>query len=546
MNDPDVKICGTGKAKTFPVDIHSVKEFGISRWQEECSIWPIKDSESLALIADIQELYWQITTNSSPELNGALNALFKLTLEYESLIHSLIVVERIGRSGYSIMHTNKALYYDEILRETNKIRGLFSQYKHKLLPQVPSFWQRSLTKIETFLIGLKFHSNNFGAYFRSIGNSFISSAGYPSSDMRRYLASKGKGIRFRLPFMLLPKKHLLSQNVLREIDWIVHQISDGLQRIAIKYDVHLKTNHLEYLEKITNIHLQAVTVSITEIWRYLRKIKKTSLLFQSLGNTDVRCMCVAGKKAGHQIVGSTHGNEIGIHKGRSFGVIDLSLVDIYVVPTKGSKELFSKVQKNHYLHASREIKFVSINTDRYLKLWQINKKVSRPFSIKSVMVVEYPLTEFRHNNTFAYWPYQLELTLRIGRFLQKKGIKAILKRHPDRLKESEGIYDQYFHELLTEPFERVYEIADAFLFTNITTTTFGFALLTNRPILFFDILLKDIWEELHEPLRKRCRVIPSLIDEDGKLKYDEKAFSNALQKTPEEPDTEFIEEYMFP
>ena len=142
--------------------------------------------------------------------------------------------------------------------------------------------------------------------------------------------------------------------------------------------------------------------------------------------------------------------------------------------------------------------------------------------------------------------YQLDLILRLGLFLRSKGLKTILKRHPDRLAESDGLYNDFFDKLIIEPFESVYEIADAYIFTNIATTTFGFALLTNRPVIFFETFLNEVWEEVHKSLRKRCRVIPSKMESDGLMLFDKDALAKAIRKKTEEPDTEFAQKYMLP
>ncbi len=162
------------------------------------------------------------------------------------------------------------------------------------------------------------------------------------------------------------------------------------------------------------------------------------------------------------------------------------------------------------------------------------------------MVVEYPLTEFHHRLSFLFWPYQLALTLRLGLLCRRLGVTAVLKRHPDRLTESMGVYDAHFDQLLAAPFEEVCSQADAFIFPSIASTTFAVALLTNRPVIFFETALLDVWEELHAPLKKRCRVIPAWTDEEDRLVFDEKALADALRRPPEAPDTQFLEEYLFP
>ena len=90
------------------------------------------------------------------------------------------------------------------------------------------------------------------------------------------------------------------------------------------------------------------------------------------------------------------------------------------------------------------------------------------------------------------------------------------------------MYDRYYDELLTLSFEAVYDEADAYIIPHIGTTAFGFALLTNKPIVIFEYVLDYLWEPASELLRKRCRVVPSWIADDGRLLFDENKLIDAL------------------
>jgi hypothetical protein len=225
--------------------------------------------------------------------------------------------------------------------------------------------------------------------------------------------------------------------------------------------------------------------------------------------------------------------------------IELSMVDTFVVPTQGAVELVSMAVEKFLHPYGKDVEIVSCDSDEYERIRRLNRSKAPPPSIKKVMLLEFPLTELWYIGSYGlFWPYQLDLCLRIAKLMRRCRIKTILKRHPNRLKESEGVYDCYYDELLTAPFEEVYDEADAYIFPNIATTTFGFSLLTNKPVIIFESALEDVWEPARELLRKRCRVVPSWIAEDGRLMFDEDRLVDALLEPPEEPNDEFIERYM--
>lgn len=532
--------------KSFPVDVWSVKDYGLDKWHRECSNWPVSEREFLSLRADIDELYVRTIIELHPEVGDIFVVLYKLTIEYVMFVHSAIVVDRLNKAGLSVGYSNSSMYYEAIVRGNNDIRGIFYFYKTKLWLQTPSFQQRILNKLRVLKQHYKYYGFNWDYYVGLSDKSYWLALGCPSQEIERYAEFHGKQICFTYPFPLTPILHSNSANHVPVVDQVVCQLMSGLEEIAVKYGVQLQAAHIRYLQDMTGACFKEAWNSITEIRQLLRKGERTPILLSALGGVLARCVCIAGRREGYKIIGGNHGNSVGIFNSKSFATIDLSMVDTYVVQTMGAAKLFSKLRDHYTLSAHRQIEVVSVETDKYEQQWRMNQQNPLPYTIESVMLLEYPLTPFRHENVLAFWPYQLDLILRVAMFMRQQGIKTIMKRHPDRLPESEGLYDQYFDELVTEPFETVYEMADAYFFPNITTTTFGFALLTNRPVIFFETMIEDVWEEVHEPLGKRCSIIPSWFDTSGRLMFDEDALAEALRRKPEEPDTEFVEKYMFP
>jgi hypothetical protein len=82
---------------------------------------------------------------------------------------------------------------------------------------------------------------------------------------------------------------------------------------------------------------------------------------------------------------------------------------------------------------------------------------------------------------------------------------------------------------------------------NISSTTFGFAFTTNRPIFIFSTWLDDVWEEMIPMLKTRCNIIPSMIDSNGILKFDkEKLIAKINSKKEWEIDYSIVNEFMIP
>lgn len=532
--------------KIFPVNVWSVKECGVEKWFREHSKWPVSNDEFFSLSTDIDEIFVEYILSTKNIVSDVLLVLYKLTFEYASFIHALIVVKRLHDSGFAIGCSNSDFYYKSLSEKNENIKGLFECYKSKLLPKLPSFYRRAEGRVKTPLRSLKHFGIGFNFFSSSNRSTPYIAMGLPEPELVEFAESQKRKIRFFYPFPVKPTFDKVSSNDLLTFENTATRIIKGVENIAFKHGISLEAAHIDYLFNLTMKAFNKVYINIKEIEKVLKKFRETSILLNGFGTTLVRSICVAGKIANHKIIGSNHGNSMGIFTFDAFANVDLSLVDTYLVPTKGAKKLFCKTMDSYPLSSRKQAKIFSYDSTKYRDIWEENRQKPIPSKIDKIMLIEYPMVETRSKSNLGFWYHQLDLILRLGLFLRSKGLKTILKRHPDRLPESDGLYNDFFDKLIIEPFESVYEIADAYIFTNIATTTFGFALLTNGPIIFFETFLNEVWEEVHEPLKKRCRVIPSKIEPDGSMLFDEEALAKAVRKKPEEPDTEFIRKYMLP
>ena len=88
---------------TFPIDIWSVKQFGIENWYNQCSRWPVSDVEFLTLSKKIEDMFEEIVLETKDEIiQDALIVLYRLTLEYSMFINALIVINRLREKKYEI------------------------------------------------------------------------------------------------------------------------------------------------------------------------------------------------------------------------------------------------------------------------------------------------------------------------------------------------------------------------------------------------------------------------------------------------------------
>jgi len=524
----------------FPVDIWSVKKYGIDKWRAEL-FWLVPETEFLLVQKAVDAAYANAIRKTTPELGDMLFALYSLTLHYTMFIHAVIVVERARSAGLSILHDPAMAYYDGLLNDDREIVGLSLGQ----LPPKPSGWQRFKAHTWASLEEIKHHGGDLVYYLGTRKRPQILAWGRPTRDRVLYAQAQNKKITIVHPRQWMPLQAAQPPTALLGSDLVVDDLVQSLQDITANYGVSLKQTHSEYLRSLTADCLREVGTYVEGIKQKVRRQDKTVILTNNIGSLLSRCFCVANRHEGNQVVGFPHGHNIGQDNTSLVVHQEFSMADVYAAPTNGSAALFMKTQDQYPLPHGRRVEIVSLNNPAWEELWKENSTKPPPSSIKTVMFIEYPLTPHRHYAVYTFWAYQLELLLRVAIFTRELGIRTVLKRHPDRLKESENLYDDYFDELISIPFEEVFDVADAYFCPHIVSTTFPFALLTNKPVIILDTMLEGVWQEVRESLRKRCRVVPSWFDANGRLMFDEDAFAEVLMRKPEEPDDEFVKKYMF-
>jgi hypothetical protein len=522
----------------FPLDIFSLKEFGVEKWKNGKFLWPVVDNVSLSIVEKVNLDYIEIIRSTTDErLKNLLIAQNKIVLEISGIFQALLALDVLKKENITPIYNEDCMYYNNIIN-AQVIDGIYYRFNNKLIPQhqvrlkksIKNFLKRILVKNK---VDSKFFKNKIYSLDYS-SNVFLDS----------YALLNDRLVKFH-PFYdisnLIKKVH----HTHIELDYVVDRVLNIVIKMGEDFSLKIPTFIIDSLKEIIIDAFRTTNYSLDYYYAALKGLKKREFYIPSLGYIHSRTFALAAKMAGHITIGSTHGNSIGLHDSILHALIDLSFVDKYLVITESVAENYKRLTKK-YLQGINNPEIVPINSQFYKTLHIDHEKIKTCSEIKNIMVIEYPLTETRHN-IYSFWPYQAELMIRLGKFFSSLELNSIMKRHPDRLKESEGLYDDYYSLQLTEPFEIVFKKADAFFFMNISSTTFGFALTTNKPIFIFSIWLNDVWEEMIPFLKKRCVIIPSWFDDNGILQYDSDYFKNALGLDYSlNIDFDIVKKYMIP
>ena len=312
-----------------------------------------------------------------------------------------------------------------------------------------------------------------------------------------------------------------------------------LKDISIRIDNEIITPYIYKLETAKNKFVEGIDITtIKEAWKsrftdaariYLNIISKGKspcLLVTELAKPIHKLVTVAYQKLGSDVYCFHHGHDTAVTV-HSVGHDITSLHCLkYVVPSCGISNKYQKV----YPHLST--KYYSSESNWY-KL-QLKKYICKTNKkIKKIMLVGFPLNPVRYvDGESCFFYSRIDLEYRLITFLKKNGYSAIYKAHPDRLSEATGLYEGVVDEIISSPFETIINSTDCFLFTHSSSTTFGYALLTNKPIFLIDINSSNVELDSYNLLRKRVDMIPSYTVKSTRIFFDKDIMLKKMRRSP--------------
>lgn len=531
-----------GTSSLIPLDIYSVKQVGPERWFRDF-YWPITEVESRDLWNFLHEAYRCAVAGLEDrrEADVMLGA-YKLTVDTWMILQSAVNLARIRRTGREPLYQPDTPYLG-LLDDSGRGAPRLDPFRR--------FRKVSLARRLGAVVRTRADDLFHGRWptldeSRRLAESSVATWGY--ADQSELLYSQQVGARPVLLHPALWKPRSTMENGIQAARYhsVVEDFVDRAQRIAEEHRVALSARVLKLLREQARRWVLAAAIASEGLTSKMTppRAGSTSVLMTGLGGMLTKSFAIAARRKGYRVVGFPHGHNYGQDVEAANVYNEMGIVDEYVAPTEASANLFSRLVRTFPFPGSTDVDVGVVQRPTEREIWAAHRQSPRPPRIDSVMFVAPPLTYQRYPGVYAYWPYQVELLMRVARRARKVGCRTILKRHPDRLSESEGVYDAFFDRLITAPFESVFHQADAFFFPNLLSTTFPFALTTNRPVIIPDRLLDGVWPDLREALGARCRSVPSWFASDGRLELDEMALEEAFSRAPKEPDYRFVREYM--
>jgi hypothetical protein len=500
-------------------DLGVVKEKGVGYFYERRP-WPVSESEFRKFSDDIKSLYLDSVKNCNNEM-----------LTDIALIEMVFVTQLVN-----IFHFNyakeycikKSLYFD-VSKESESLlnpdwKAIGKMWRINTFPH-----GRLIRLIRRIVKGYSFnrHLSILTIVRKIFSNDKVVSVGSYDRIKREYVEhnnilcdhydwpdlvnkAKKKGA--------LNKKGSYSKSDFKEL--VENKIINPfLAEIIIKHKKFSKGIDLYNLKEAWIMQF----TDAYELYCNLKLIKKPkTLLVTEVAKPFSKILTLSFQKSGCKVLNFSHGNDAGLLRQKWAHHALISHCDKYVFETNEICNRFKKSSNDRKIEKQNKTEYSNVNSSYYLTIRQL--KVNNHNSYKKrVMLMGYPMNLYRDlDEGYMFFDYKFRLEVYLAKTLHAFGHTVVYKAHPDRLKEISGLMDDFVHEIIADPFEKVWRKAEVLIFTYVSTTTFCYALNLPIPIVLVEVEGSTPWyNDMKDLVEKRVAIVSAKIDSDIDLSNNE-------------------------
>jgi hypothetical protein len=519
----------------LPTDISSIRQIGIKNYQENF-FWPVSDHDYFSTVEFVFDAFDDLYRNLDPEGRD-------------------IVLSDMAFVGFIIRHLH-TLAVSEFCRSHNITIVAGPEWASSFEPD----WEVLCSEFENSIrdgkwsfrlrrTGKNIRFNSHLDIWRQIKGHFSSdglSLGSSSRLRQEYLAQNNLFVDNHYLSTLLGKYNFVKKKVKLSVS-VKRRLVEFAEAIRsyCSEKLHVRFDGSAFLTcwaaRLTMLHT---------VYKFLleRGPSTKFFLFTEVGQPLNKVVAHALDRKGAKTIAFHHGNYMGGTMERVMAYNGPSSCRQFACPTSECADSLRFTYKKTKISKFRNTRFTSTETKYYRKVWEESQHFPFPERIEKVMIMGYPMTPIRYfDYPGLYFYFQLDLELRLVSLLKVHGFKVLYKIHPEVTTHVKDIFESICDEVVTKRFEDVWSEADALVIKYSASTTFGFALCTNRPIFFINLEKQNYWHPDHyEKIRKRCHMIDAWVNEQNRIEFDEDKLVEELSSKQVYPDFSYIKKYMFP
>ena len=479
--------------KTIYADIYSlVKKKKITF--KNTNNWPIEGDNFEKFYLNVISNFRGLISKQKNPVDKLLEADVKYLMNLLEYLHYLIALQLVKKNK------NKEKNFDKILKKYKK--NLFKSVQDHNRSQYNIF-----TKSKEILKNI-LYSSSFENKVLVIGSR--------TQNLIDFMNLKKESPIFAYADLIFSKNK--KQFNINKVDIIgIDLFLTNIQEY-VKKNFRVKIN-LQDLKKLLVNRIEQSNRKYLNILNsnYIKKFSK--IYFTDDARLEHRLLSTAAQKLNIKTYKFDHGNNFYL-KESALTPFFLSNYSYHVCDNKISYNFLTKLKKKNKNFPKTIIINAKINT--------LKKKIKKNISTKInvIMLVGYPMTTHRYiSSEDLFWHQQFFMELKILQTLKESGCKVLYQIHPG-VKGWEHAFSEYVDEFIYEKFEKTWVKTDLLIFGHTATTTFGYALSTNIPIVLVDYKKEKKWSPgAFEYIKNRCSLVTfknsnliSILDKNKFLK----------------------------
>ena len=499
---------------TYPIDVFGIKKLGISNWQDNFYM-PVKGNEFSKIYYSILEKYTSLLCEKNNEIvyNIGSACLYIVHFITDQICLDL-QYERLLNAGYEYLtgRDSKKKELAFIINENKKYSKLLftiPDFRSKIFSPVNFLFDNSEQLLPLFYKFTGFKKNQFALFY---GNP-------KQSEVKYYCEHKNiRLIQIRSLSNLFKSNEKINSNELIILNDIIHDLMSFIKKT---HNFH-NEKKIQQIQNVIRDLFKKGYHYFTNLTIFFDKLPFNTLLGTAFAVAVNRLTHNAFRYVGKKSIGFSHGKVFCTAYDKVHLTDAISTVSELIVGSTGEAILFRQLAKKHSYNLSTA-NVVSLQENPYKTLFDDLQKKDTVKNINKIMIIGFPLNNlfypsFPSHNMFT----NLYLEIEIAKLLKKNGYQVFYKAHPDQLEGAEGLFNGIVDKVISAKFEEIYEMADCILFTHSRTSTFGFALLTKKPIVLINVNDLLWYDDALDQVCTRCKVVNAFSDSDGKIQVNKK------------------------
>jgi hypothetical protein len=526
----------------YPIDAASIPYDRLDEWRDDFYL-PEPPDAHWRFFEDVRNVWFNAIRGAQGSELGEI-ALIKVKLyqEHTKVFTALRFIQQVAKHRKPVCGEKAVLINRLLGGDTHFPNSLrFSEWQKHPPMKMLALWGRNIIYTARVNKNWLYPLNSKSGGLRILNT-------VPASESMAYCAKIGRSFLYTPPAEWLDgaADTVIPSGLKADIESLADSQIAGLKDLAVKYQIIVPDEIYSLLRTYTLRHLDCAAREKICVEKKFRKRGPALLLGGNQCADFPRAMALVNRKLGGRSLGFNHGNDAFSNRDITF---EMSIVNEFVTYTEGGAELLRGRDDSVYPPLSpNKPEISSLNTDKYLRLYERFCAKPPPETVKTVMVCGFP---FDHGEVFTFGPPDqtfMWLELNTVEALVKSGFNTIYKAHPEACRAFPAEYFGGKVSVSAEPFEEVAERADAFVFTYSFTSVFPWALCSNKPAVLINNMKVHRYHtpEVMAELAKRCKIIEVSPDQRNRPVFNTEEMTEYLSRKPGPQDNTLIQKYMFP